>query len=65
MSSSPKRWYKNYVFLCRYVTTTSQPHYFFFTCYNEADGLCTDDDIIAANKDLPDPCLHQIDHALV
>ena len=66
VSSLPKRWYKNYVFLRRYVTTTSQPQFFlFFTCYDEADGLCTNDDIIAADKDLPDPCLHQIDHGLI
>jgi hypothetical protein len=30
MSSSPKCWYKNYAFLRRYVTTTSQPHFFIF-----------------------------------
>ena len=32
MSSLPKRWYKNYVFLRRYATTTSQPHFFIFFC---------------------------------
>ena len=45
-----------------------QPHnliFYFFLCYNEADGLCTDINIITANKDLLDPCLARFRITLV
>ncbi len=45
-----------------------QPHnpiFYFFLCYNEADGLCTNINIITANEDLLDPCLARFRITLV
>jgi hypothetical protein len=65
VSSSPKRWYKNYVFLRKYVTTTSQPHFFYFLCATMKPMGCAPTMISSRQIKIYLTPLHQIDHGLI